>query len=58
MASLSGRFFHFTKYSLCAGMPLLETVRSATWFSYVFVIWLEKAHMEDRMDLESWRKLK
>ncbi|KAH9753261.1 ANK REP REGION domain-containing protein [Citrus sinensis] len=30
---------------------------SVTWFSHVFVIWLEKAHMEDRMDLESWRKL-
>ena len=30
---------------------------SATWVSHVFVIWLEKAHMEDRMDLESWWKL-
>ena len=30
---------------------------STTWFSHVFVIWLEKAHMEDRMNLESWRKL-
>ena len=30
---------------------------SATWFSHVFVIWLEKTHIEDRMDLESWRML-